>query len=133
MPILPKKVSNGIIILIDPSFTTGLIIVISSDSIIYDGNLDADKESRVGLDITGEITLSLAEYNELIQDLKLPTAFPKWTSGLDGETYTVSIVNGTTKATFIWWVECPEGWESLNIFVHKVIEYIRQKHSVKIS
>jgi hypothetical protein len=133
MLILPKRVSNGIIILIEPSFTSGLIIVVSSDSIIYDGNLDADKESRDGLNITGEILISSAEYKELIQDLILPTAFPKWTSGLDGETYTISIVNGTTKATFIWWVDCPEGWESLNIFMHKVIEYIRQKHSSKTS
>lgn len=103
--------------------------MVASDCIANEGNLDAEKESRDCPYITGEIPLLSTEYDELIKDLKLPTAFLKWASGLDGETE-VSIVNGTTKAMFIWWVECPEGWESLNIFVHKVIEYVRDRYLI---
>ena len=106
----------------------GLRIVISDHCVAYEGNLDAEKEARDSPYITGEIPLSSTEYNELIKDLKIPTTFPKGMSGLDGETYTVSIVDGNSKVTFTWWVHCPEGWESLNIFLHKVIDFIRQKH-----
>jgi len=86
------------------------------------------KKKRDSPYVTGEIPLSSTEYNELIKDLNIPTTFPKGISGFDGETYTVSMIDGKSKVIFTWWVLCPEGCESLNIFLHKVIDFIRQKH-----
>jgi|GEM_PF-4088703 len=106
----PSYDSAVITIEIRPSFAIGIKINVAIDSIVYEGNLEADKESRNTPVTKGQIPISAIDYSELTRDLSISTVIPNETGGLDGQIYTISIVNGMrSKATFTWSTSRPEG------------------------
>jgi len=111
---------------VDPSFSPPLKITAKKGVITYDGNLEQENsifEPNAG----GEITISQSDFNDLLGDIKLNriTAFPEFSMGLDGTTYTISIKNGFNSATYNWWVECPPEWETLGKLAEKLIDFVK--------
>jgi len=110
---------------VDPSFSPPLKITAKKGVITYEGNLEQENsifEPNAG----GEITISPSDFDNLLGDFKLSliTAFPEFSMGLDGTTYTIRIKNGFNSSTYNWWVECPPEWETLGKLAEKLIDFV---------
>jgi len=112
---------------VDPSFSRPLKITAKKGIITYKGNLEQENsifEPNAG----GKITISPSDFNNLLGDIKLYriTAFPEFSMGLDGTTYTISIKNGFNSVTYSWWAECPPEWETLGTLAEKLIDFVKK-------
>jgi len=112
---------------VDPSFSTSLKITAKKGVIAYEGNVEQE-ESFFEPDISGKIIISPSEFNELfgyIESYRI-TAFPEFSMGLDGTTYTISIKNGFNSVIYSWWEECPPEWEKLGKLADKLIDFVKK-------
>ena len=119
--------SLEIVLVVDPSFISPLKITANKEVIAYQGNLEQEN-SILGPNDSGKITMSPSDFNDLLEDIKLYriTAFPEFSMGLDGTTYTISIKNGFNSVTYSWWEECPPEWEKLGKLADKLIDYVKR-------
>lgn len=112
----------------DPSYSAPLKITVKKGIIEYQGKL-MDGNYMLEPDISGKITISPSDFNDMLRDIKLCriSAFPKELSmGLDGTTYTISVRNGFNSAIYSWWEECPSEWEKLGKLADKLIDYVKR-------
>lgn len=113
---------------VHPAFGNPLEIRMTENSFSYRGDVDF-AQSGLHQNVQSEFKLPTSDYNALVGDLKkvkLPL-MPEFVHGLDGITYTLSIGDGVDKASFRWWMKCPEEWKELEYLVERLTAYAKRK------
>jgi len=110
-----------------PSFKLPLKITVEKCHITYQGYFKQGN-SDFPQNASGKIPISSSDFNELVGDIKIGriSAFPKYSMGLDGTTFKISIKNGFNSAIYEWWAECPSEWAQLGKLAEKLIDYVKR-------
>jgi hypothetical protein len=57
-----------------------------------------------------------------LSDIQIPL-LPNGEIGLDGTTYALEISHGRNSATYEWWEDIPEGFDSLKMIIDKLFQW----------
>jgi hypothetical protein len=71
--------------------------------------------NKDNLSETWEREVSFLKVEEILESLKKAniSPLPSYALGLDGTSYTLSVINGMNEVRFSWWHEVPNEWTAL--------------------
>ena len=90
-------------------------------------------KQRDNLCETWEREVSFLKVEEIQESLRNAhiAPLPSYAAGLDGTTYTLSVINGINEARYRWWGDVPNEWKALGEIAEKLLQMAEDLSSAR--